>query len=672
MRGSALGFVLFSGVLIASSASAEDWTATFDSGPLAPKLSEFAAGWGENNGVDRSRFGIRLVRAPPDGVILASGWDYLANRQTKNICMNYEEQESKYQDQVASYSVVSDDETEDIAANANFGGSFGLDFVKLVGGNISDKFGVKWTSHHNSKDVEIVATVTVRNGPKFAVPPGVKVAVPGAPDKSFLINPAGSPSLKLEITKDEKDKRRKDPEAFRAECGDGYVGAIVSGADLAVRLTIHDADQTTRATFEHHGKADVNLLSIIKAGGSDDLSAAIDKARKENRLSVSTEQYGGSGAKSASDIPSTLEIFSGLATQAQDHGKPIYLVIYPYDEVDKCYTCAMPATLTLRDQAIRYYVRLSGVLEQARDVSKEFHSKRVAPYKDTYEFSYRHGVREEDLDKLQSDVRTEMTRIGRLINLLNSAECRQIKPPKASPACLEKTKAIISAGEDFDDLKQWIRLPLPRNVLSDAEWSAIEALDGNFDSRETAYEHALFHHWIERVDLNRCQVLSECHDADYPKYQRMILDSLSASPLSPNVSMGEAAKRGPNIEMSLRVGAGNKIVLTRQGPAEYPYRLDIYKRELPSGAWTLVRGKETMQQPPIVLDASQSDIEVGAAAYVYSVGGNFPVLPYRRLESSLWREQKLLSGVDGSMTFQTPGSLPNLQLKVLAVPQREF
>lgn len=672
MRGSALGFVFSLGLLVVNPVYAQDWTATFDDGPLAPKLSDFAAGWGEDNGVGRSRFGTRLVAAPPDGVSLAAGWDYLSNRTSKNICINYEEQDSVYQDQVASYSLISDDETRDIAANANFGGSFGLNLVDLVGANISDKFGVAWTSHYNSKDVELVARATVRNGPKFAVPPGTKVAIPTSPDKTFLINPAKSPALVLGLTKDSEDLRKKDLESFRRRCGDGYIGAIVSGADLKVRLTIHDVDQATRGTFEHHGKMDVNLLGIIKAGGSDDVSAAIAKASRENRLDVSMVQSGGSGAKSTSDIASALEIYSGLAKQAEEHGKPIYLVIYPYPEADKCYACALPATLTLRDKAIRYYIRLSAVMEQAREVARDYHHKRVAPFKETYEFSYRHGLRDEDIDRLQTDVRAEMTRIGGLIDLLNSRECLQIKASKAEPACLEKTRAVISDGEQFDDLQFWVKLPLPRNVLSESEWSAIEAPGGDLTSRRTAYEHALFLHWIERIDTNRCQLLNECHDADYPKYQKAILSTLSPSLLPAQIRLGDAAKAGQNIEISFRLTAGNKIILSRHGPTEYAYRLDIYKRELPGGAWSLVRGKESVQQPPIILETSQNDIEVGAAAYVYSPGVTRPSFPYHRLEPSLRREQKLLSGVDGLMIFQTPGSEPNLQLDVLAIPEHEF
>lgn len=114
--------------------------------------------------------------------------------------------------------------------------------------------------------------------------------------------------------------------SFRRVCGDGFVGAVVTGGSFDAVVQIHTKSVDQRK--EVATKIDIKALS---GSGSAAFSQKLSDISKTNKVSVWTYQQGGLGSRAVFDVDKIKERVEELPNLAkQNTGVPFKALIYSY------------------------------------------------------------------------------------------------------------------------------------------------------------------------------------------------------------------------------------------------------------------------------------------------------------------------------------------------------
>jgi hypothetical protein len=86
----------------------------------------------------------------------------------------------------------------------------------------------------------------------------------------------------------------------------------------------------------------------------------------------------------------------------------------------------------------------------------------------------------------------------------------------------------------FDDLKYWIRLPLPINAIPPEAQAIIQSTSPSVtpDQKKQTFAKYLYQHWVQRQDSARCHLYRDClNQQQQYAYYRQILRSFYNDPL---------------------------------------------------------------------------------------------------------------------------------------------
>jgi hypothetical protein len=212
---------------------------------------------------------------PVDGVDLGQGWHREAVSKAVATCIEFAVVEDTGQEQSMQLSVVHDNsalmDALDVSAEAEF---------KSIGYSVSGKARYANETEVRSTSVNVVAHAKVINGVEYVAP--AEAARP----------------RRVDLTQYYRDLARRSRIAFEQECGDGFVAAVYSGAELAGVLSVDEVNSKTRAILEASVSGSVGGFS---AAGK--FKSSTDKEAGTRRVRVTFYQTGGSG----SPMPTTEE-----------------------------------------------------------------------------------------------------------------------------------------------------------------------------------------------------------------------------------------------------------------------------------------------------------------------------------------------------------------------------
>ena len=211
----------------------------------------------------------RVIEYPVEGVDLGQGWHREGVRRAIATCIHFAAREDTGQEQSMELSVITDSsalmDKLDISAEAQF---------KSIGFSVSGKARYAKDTEVRSSSLNVLAYATVMNGVEYVAP------VEG-----------GQRESRIDLTPHYRDLARRDRVAFEQECGDGFVAAVHSGAELTAMLSFTETSRTVRTDIEA-------AMSGSGWGFSAEgrASSKMQEAAKAGTLRVTYYQTGGSGS----------------------------------------------------------------------------------------------------------------------------------------------------------------------------------------------------------------------------------------------------------------------------------------------------------------------------------------------------------------------------------------
>jgi hypothetical protein len=234
----------------------------------------------------------RVFEYPVDGVDLGQGWHREGVGKAIATCIHFAARKDTGQEQSMELSVVTDSsalmDALDVSAEAQF---------KSIGYSVSGK--AQWASDTEvrSSGLNVLVYGKVLNGVAYVAP-----------------GDGGSQQGRIDLTPHYRDLVRRDRVAFEQECGDGFVAAMHSGAELTALLSFTETNTATRTAIE---AAVAGSGFGFSAKGST--SIEMQKAASAGTLHMTFYQTGGSGSPiptSQDGFVSAIERLPALAATA--------------------------------------------------------------------------------------------------------------------------------------------------------------------------------------------------------------------------------------------------------------------------------------------------------------------------------------------------------------------
>lgn len=440
------------------------------------------------------------------GARLGDGWDLLTNTRVFSQCIEFGTAATDaYQQANLDFKTSIDEETLSVALNINTSASASGSFFG-IGGSAGGSFGLDSSYKFTSKDDVIVARASVINGATYVTsqnaPPAPK---PGeavtAPTKPNIAGVRLSDGALAKLGKD------RDLVAFRSACGDGFVAAIGTGADLYLLYHFSHVDTATRVKISTSANASGGISGFFSASGS--MSSTIDFSDliSKDQLGIYFVQNGGKIAALPTKREDVATRVAALPGEAFQNGRPLYMVVVPYSELYNWpINFEASPLIDLRTSLVRYLQRIRSNFNELQQIISDFRTPPAGGYE--YLHDHLHRLRATDYASLNDELLAEIARVSTALRTLD-ARCSRTPSSKACRKAIADLPVF-----DFDDFRYWIQLPLPQNTLSSTDLNAIKDLAGDVSARKYTLSIALFNHWVDRTAKVRCSMFFECLDGD--------------------------------------------------------------------------------------------------------------------------------------------------------------
>ncbi|MGR4928172.1 hypothetical protein ACIPUD_15485 [Bradyrhizobium sp. CAR08] len=479
--------------------------------PLLPSLT--SAG----TGLLLSR---RTVEYPQQsGARLADGWDFVTNTRVYSQCINYGAAATDgFQQARMDYTQAVDTETFfaslNVNTSANVSGGIGN-----FSGKAEGSFNVEASFKLTSKDDLIVAHASVVNGATYVTAQTERTAADGKSDSGStnavnIVNPATKENIAgvkisagaLNLLKD------GGREMFRAACGDGFIAAIGTGADLYLLYHFTDLETDKRLKIFTSMKGGGGV-GVFNAGGSMDSTLQLTDLIDHNKLGIFYVQNGGKIAALPTKAADVTTRVGALPVEAFANGRPLYVIVVPYSELYNWPFNFEPTELVdLRTSLVRYLRRLRSAFDELQVIIADFRTNRGNPAAAAYMHDNVHRLRAIDYPALNDELGTEIKLVEDAIRTLDAHCVNKTGSRHAMPSCGEAMAPYQSKQIDTDDFRFLVRLPVPKNAVDPTLVKQLEAREGDLDDRKYFYSMQLYSHWIERISAQRCALFAECLD----------------------------------------------------------------------------------------------------------------------------------------------------------------
>jgi hypothetical protein len=356
--------------------------------PQPPEDPDRAVSMGIYPAPDRTFF----FEYPVDGVDLGQGWHREAVSKAVATCIEFTAQENLGQEQSMELSVVRDNsalmDALDVSAEAQF---------KAIGYSVSGKARYAKETEVRSNSVNVVAHAKVTNGVRYVAP-----------------SEAGRPR-RVDLAQHYRDLARNRI-AFEQECGDGFVAAVYSGAELAGVLSVDEFESHRRASLEASLSGSVGGFSA-----AGEVQSSTGEKIATGKVRVTFYQTGGSGSSlptTEKDLRAAVERLPELAAkspykyriQVQSYRSLPGYPAHPQEDPDRfrdALATSFGRLLTLRDAVVEalnmkagtdYADAYPGQSEPAiRGRMQALHDELLKKIRDIRTFSARCAFYDEDM-----------------------------------------------------------------------------------------------------------------------------------------------------------------------------------------------------------------------------------------------------------------------------------
>ncbi|MEY9605310.1 hypothetical protein ABIF74_010002 [Bradyrhizobium japonicum] len=482
----------------------------------------------------------RTVEYPhQSGARLADGWDFITNTRIYSQCIDYGTAYTDgYQQAGLDYRQSVDEETFSVSLNintsANVSGGIGN-----FSGKAEGTFNIDTSYKLVSKDDVIVAHASVVNGASYVTAQTAVQAQAGqSAERSTSNNGSGQiPSFANPATKEAIAGVKLSAgalrllggengrEMFRAACGDGFVAAIGTGADLYLLYHFAMKETDKRLQIVTSMKAGGGVSGVFTAGGSMESTLKLSELVKEQRLGIYYIQQGGAIGALPTKVEDIGARVAALPGEALKNGRPLYVILVPYSELYNWPLNFEPSELIdLRTSLVRYLRRLRYAFNELQAIIADFRTYRGTPGTSEYMHDSLHRLRAVDYSVLNDELQKEIKMVERAIRTID-AHCVKRTSRTAALECGQAMTALFQhpntqqeegkeeeATIDTNDFRFLVRLPVPRNIIDPSLAKLLEARDGDVEDRKYFYSMQLYKHWIERISAERCALFSECLD----------------------------------------------------------------------------------------------------------------------------------------------------------------
>jgi hypothetical protein len=215
-----------------------------------------------------------------------------------------------------------------------------------------------YIQHHEYAQSNAVVSMYERVEQRlYYAPPGATIdeaagPVDSKPSSTLLLNS----DMRALVT----SGKPSDMARFRATCGDGFVIAVVGGAELLATLTAFSVTSEDLSKF--NGSADVRY-------GPASGSILFDKATSETQSAKMTTldffQEGGSGQATPIDRATLLTAVQGLPKAAAVHPYQYGVIVRAYSSLPNWPTVPPPSPVSPLDQILASYWRTDALVQTA-------------------------------------------------------------------------------------------------------------------------------------------------------------------------------------------------------------------------------------------------------------------------------------------------------------------
>ncbi|MBE7635924.1 hypothetical protein GUA87_03650 [Sneathiella sp. P13V-1] len=331
-----------------------------------------------------------LIEAPSSGVELGMGWDSRRGEIIPNHCIDFSPIRSSGQEITMDLKEVSDQ--SEVMDSLNVSAAVEAKSIVASG---SAKASFAKSRQVNSSSTTILLNAQVNNGVLFVGPPAlpgrVRNAYPGLEDEKAGMGFGNAAGLRPHSRKSDYSSpevsfkpfiraKVKSPDRFREHCGDYYVSAIYSGAELIATIN-----------FSAKSVADAKIISAsVKAKyGSVSASAASKQTQKSKSDSTDFNihflQIGGAGGEIPTSKDDLLEKLKSLPTEASKDPKFHKVELRSYREIPDADSLVFTSNEDAFEIITDYYWMLTSVYEDLENVisnMKGYHDKTSYSVKD--------------------------------------------------------------------------------------------------------------------------------------------------------------------------------------------------------------------------------------------------------------------------------------------------
>jgi hypothetical protein len=285
----------------------------------------------------------RLVEYPADGVRLGQGWHEDQGEKTQSVCIQFEPLQDLGQEQVMSLEVVTDrsEMMESMGVSAEMQ-------VKAMAYQVSGKARFAKEVEVSSESLNFVADARVNNGVVFAGPI------------------AGDAGMTVALAPQYADLARRDMNEFKRQCGEAFVAAIYSGAELSAVLSFSETDSSEREEIEASMKGSG---WGFEAEGT--ASKTMEEYSKKSALKIDYYQSGGEGNPIPTDQQGFTDAIARLPELAADAGKNYQILVRGYESLPNFPGGAVDLESDFRERLAASYGRLWTIYEEITSILQD-------------------------------------------------------------------------------------------------------------------------------------------------------------------------------------------------------------------------------------------------------------------------------------------------------------
>jgi Ricin-type beta-trefoil lectin domain len=340
---------------------------------------------------------------PESGVELGWGWNTRTGSVVSNRCVEFAPVKATGQRATLSMREVSD--KSDVMHSLGVSASVSVSAIFGAKGSAQAAFAKD--SKVSSTSTSLLLRATVENGVIFTGPSQDPMKARRAFPAIAENGQPAPPSLDWKKWQEEPPKqahdevvltpwadalvRKQGVKAFLRHCGDAYVSAIYSGADLLAITTFTSTDKTQKEKITAALQAEYGVVQA---------SASVEKSRESTlgstNMQVSYMQIGGGSGILPTNRELLVTKLGGLAKEAAQDPKFHSMEVTPYDQLASWPADSIPPEDPEADETIsNYYWALTSLNDDIQSILDDFDN-----------FSPLTGLGFAELQALQDEVNT--------------------------------------------------------------------------------------------------------------------------------------------------------------------------------------------------------------------------------------------------------------------------